>query len=161
MARETERKFRVEGEGWRSAATGSHALVQAYLALGDKAEVRLRISDGQSAWLTIKSGGAALTRAEFEYPVPVPDARAMLPLCTGTPISKRRYTVPAGQGLVWEIDAFEGSLAGLVLAEIELADPAQEFARPAWLGREVTGEAAYYNAALALSGAVPEKGAPG
>lgn len=54
-------------------------------------------------------------------------------------------------GYFWEVDEFLGTHAGLVLAEIELTDPAQPFARPDWLGEEVTGDPRYYNANLASS----------
>jgi adenylate cyclase len=53
---------------------------------------------------------------------------------------------------------FRGDLAGLVLAEIELDDAAFALTLPPWAGREVTGDARYYNAALAMSGAVPAEG---
>ena len=43
---------------------------------------------------------------------------------------------------------FHGANEGLVVAEIELADEAQEFPLPTWAGAEVTGVRRYYNAAL-------------
>ncbi|MGD8616310.1 MAG: adenylate cyclase, partial [Gammaproteobacteria bacterium] len=46
---------------------------------------------------------------------------------------------------VWEVDVFEGANAGLVIAEIELGDEQQPFARPDWLGREVSDDPRYYN----------------
>lgn len=152
MPHEIERKFLVTGEGWRDALRVSgpgRSLVQAYLTAGDKASVRIRIVGGREAFLTVKSAGATLTRAEFEYPVPVTDAQAMLPLCRGKVIEKTRHRLPAGGGLTWEIDVFAGAHAGLVIAEIELPTPDTPFARPDWLGEEVTGDPAYGNAALA------------
>ena len=48
-------------------------------------------------------------------------------------------------GSRWEIDEFLGENAGLVIAELELESEAQQFARPDWLGAEVTHEERYYN----------------
>jgi len=47
-----------------------------------------------------------------------------------------------------EIDEFHGANEGLVVAEIELASPEEEFERPAWLGEEVTADPRYANASL-------------
>ena len=48
----------------------------------------------------------------------------------------------------FEVDVFRGDNEGLIVAEIELDSPDEEFARPDWLGEEVTGDPAYYNASL-------------
>jgi adenylate cyclase len=154
MAAETERKFLVSGEGWRADVTASIQIVQAYLALRDDLEVRVRIIDGERASLTIKAGGARRSRAEFEYPIPVADAEQLVALGQGRTIRKRRHIVPRGRGRHWEVDLFEGDHAGLCLAEVELGEGEErsELQRPDWLGREVTGDPAYYNAALSRAG---------
>jgi adenylate cyclase len=72
----------------------------------------------------------------------------MLPLRRGAIIEKRRAIVPV-QGHVWEVDTFFGDNVGLVLAEIELDAVDETFARPQWIGAEVTSHASYYNSALA------------
>ena len=152
MPEEIERKFLVASDGWRDAADGGRRLRQAYLARTDALVVRVRVADETEATLTIKGAVPGRTRREFEYPVPVEHARALMALALGRSIEKRRYTVPAEPG-EWEIDVFEGEHAGLVIAEIELAHEDAGFARPGWLGEEVTDDARYYNAALAgLSG---------
>src|SRR5690606_41633412 len=85
---------------------------------------------------------------EFDYPIPVEDARQLLALCVGGLVEKPRHYVRHG-GHLWEIDEFLGDNAGLVVAEIELADPDEAFDRPDWLGAEVTDQPRYYNLALA------------
>lgn len=156
MAKEIERKFLVTGEGWRDRAEGSRGLRQGYLALTDKLAVRVRILDDAEALLTFKSAAPGTTRAEYEYPIPLADARELLTLATGLVIEKRRHRVPL-DGLTWEVDVFEGAHAGLVIAEIELPTEDTPFTRPGWLGREVTADRRYYNASLAV--ARPEEGA--
>lgn len=151
MAREIERKFLVGGEGWRPRVTSEARIRQAYLALTERAAIRVRIVDEVRAFLTIKSAEAGIARGEFEYPIPPEDAEALLQLRSGLLIEKRRHIVPVGMSR-WEVDVFEGAHAGLVLAEIELPDEAASFDRPDWLGAEVTGDRRYSNARLALFG---------
>ncbi len=108
-------------------------------------------------FLTIKGRSTAdgTSRSEWEYDIPVEEARGLLGLCTGRIIDKDRYIVPADGGtgggdgdLKWEVDVFHGAHEGLVLAEIELDDASRPFVRPAWLGMEVTGDRRYYNSVL-------------
>lgn len=149
MATERERKFLVMGEGWRDGVVREQSIRQGYLASTSRAVIRIRISDGRKATLTLKSAEPGMERSEFEYEIPREDAEAMLDLCIGTVIEKRRHVVPAGD-LAWEIDVFEGAHAGLVLAEIELPGRDTAFERPDWLGEEVTADRRYYNASMAL-----------
>jgi adenylate cyclase len=77
------------------------------------------------------------------------DARELLDrLCRKPLLEKTRHYVRYG-GQVWEIDVFEGDNAGLVVAEIELAALDEQFARPPWLGEEVSHDRRYYNSCLA------------
>jgi adenylate cyclase len=154
MATEIERKFLVKGDAWRALVTQSVAIQQAYLTRRDAMTIRIRIVDDAEAFLTIKSPQLGPVRAEFEYPIPAEDARALISARTGLLIEKRRHIVQLGSAR-WEIDVFEGAHAGLVIAEIELPDASAPFERPAWLGEEVTGDARYYNAQLAANGAKP------
>ena len=147
MGVEIERKFLVAGDAWRRDVTALRTLRQGYLSSGATPAVRIR-TDGQTAWLTIKTGGQGVIRAEFEYSIPVSDAEELLKACDGRVIGKVRHIVPHG-GHQWEIDVFDGKNAGLVLAEIELDAEHEEFVRPPWIGTEVTGDPRYYNSSLA------------
>ncbi|HRN62733.1 MAG TPA: CYTH domain-containing protein [Luteimonas sp.] len=154
MPLEIERKFLVTGDGWRAAAHAVLPMAQGYINdLGamdrgeQKASVRVRIQ-GDAAFLNLKSRELGHTRQEFDYPIPVEDARALLALCVGGVIDKRRHLV-RHEGHLWEVDEFLGENAGLVVAEIELGSADEAFALPPWAGREVTDEARYYNLALA------------
>lgn len=154
MGIEIERKFRVTGDGWRAAAHVVIPMAQGYLndvgamdSGAQKASVRVRIQ-GEEAYLNIKSRELGHTRQEFEYPVPVSEARELLALCVGGLIDKRRHLV-CHDGKLWEVDEFLGENAGLVVAEVELESADQAFAKPEWVGAEVTDELRYYNLALA------------
>ena len=154
MGIEIERKFLVVSDGWRTAAHAVIPMAQGYIndtaALdsgAQQASVRVRLQ-GEQAFINFKSRQIGHTRQEFDYPIPVEDARALLALCVGGLIDKRRHLVRHA-GLVWEVDEFLGDNAGLVVAEVELDDAAQAIAMPAWAGAEVTNEVRYYNLALA------------
>jgi adenylate cyclase len=153
MGIEIERKFLVTGEGWRAAAIRVEPMAQGYLndiAAMDtgamKASVRVRIA-GDGAWLNLKSRELGHTRQEFDYPIPVDDARALLALCVGGLVDKRRHYIEHG-GRTWEVDEFLGDNVGLVVAELELESADAAFERPEWIGAEVTDESRFYNLAL-------------
>lgn len=149
MGTEIERKFLVDPSKLPdlSQETTDH-LEQFYLARDPW--VRVRILNRAGGRLTIKGPGT-LSRAEFEYPIPVEDAVAMRPMGKGA-LTKTRYNVPAGNGLMWEIDRFHEPFQ-LWLAEIELDSPDQAFERPAWITKEVTEDFRYSNAVLVEIGA--------
>ena len=148
---EIERKFllKEEDDSWRAKASRKCDVLQGYLALG-AATVRVRIQDGK-AILCIKGHTRGITRSEFEYPIPLQDAQAMLmELCRGRIVTKTRYYVPAAEaGMTWEIDEYHGAFEGHHTAEIELPSEEAAFQRPRWLGKEISDDRRYRNAALA------------
>ncbi len=148
MATEIERKFLVVNDSWRACASPGVNLCQGYLARNGPCSVRVRIA-GERANVNLKSATLGISRTEFEYEVPLSDARVMLDtLCHRPLIEKTRYLVTHA-GHVWEIDEFAGDNAGLTVAEIELDDPHEAFDQPAWAGEEVSHDTRYYNSCLA------------
>lgn len=153
MAIEIERKFLVTRDSWRARADAGARYRQGYLtrvtgpgAVPSSIRVRLQ---GERAFLNIKSATLGIRRQEFEYEIPRADAEALLATqCVGAIVEKTRYHVPAGRH-TYEVDVFEGDNAGLIVAEIELADEAEDFERPDWLGEEVSADPRYYNVCLA------------
>jgi adenylate cyclase len=154
MGQEIERKFLVIADAWRAMATGSKLLRQGYLSSNAKATVRVRISDDERAVLTLKGQAQGITRAEYEYDIPIADGRDMLAMAAPHIVEKRRHIVPFG-GLIWEVDVFEGRHAGLVLAEVELASEDQVVVLPDWVGAEVTQDDRYNNASLSRASGPP------
>ena len=148
MGIELERKFLVNSDEWRPALR-AHRFRQGYLATGPPVAVRVRVMDNQ-ANINIKRATSDIKREEFEYPIPVEEAEAILDrLCVGHPIEKTRYYVEY-EGFVWEIDEFEGENAGLVVAEVEFERENQTIPLPPWIGEEVSSDPRYLNANLAL-----------
>lgn len=147
MRYEVERKFLVAHAGWRERAVSRHRLTDGLVGEFAGGKVRVRLDD-ERAWLTVKGRREGLSRPEFEYEIPRDEAEDMLRLvCETCLIEKTRHCVPHG-GLLWTVDEYGGSLAGMVLAEIELEHEAQVVALPDWLGREVTADTRFRQSTL-------------
>ena len=148
MGKEIERKYLLRNDAWREGAQGLH-FRQGYLSTEPERTVRVR-QVGQRGLLTVKGLTRGITRAEFEYDIPLADAARLLDeLCLRPLIEKTRYRVQHG-GLTWEIDEFHGENAGLVVAEVELEREDQEVPLPDWVGKEVSGDSRYFNSNLAV-----------
>lgn len=153
MPIEIERKFLLADDSWRAGVESSEPIAQGYLvgaqALREghaRASVRARLA-GDVAWLNIKAARAGIVRTEFDYPIPVADARVLLSeLCDGV-LEKTRHHVTL-DGVLFEIDEFAGDNLGLIVAEVELPAVDAAFPRPSWLGREVSALTRYYNVNL-------------
>ena len=147
MGTEIERKFLTASDAWRREGSGVH-YAQGYISRGTGRTVRIRIA-GERAFLTIKGPVTGISRSEFEYPIPLEDARELLQLCEGPIIQKYRFQIPF-QSHIWEVDEFQGENSGLVVAEVELCRTDEEILFPPWIGKEVTGDSRYYNSNLTI-----------
>ncbi len=147
MPREIERKFLVMGE-YKSQAFAHSRIVQGYICSARGRTVRVRLRDGRG-YLTIKgaSDAAGMSRYEWEKEISREEAEELMKLCEEGVIDKTRYLVRSGSH-VFEVDEFYGDNEGLVMAEVELASEDEPFERPAFIGREVTGDVRYYNSQL-------------
>jgi CYTH domain-containing protein len=146
MAKEIERKFLVKRDLWKPRDAGTY-YKQGYLNSQKERVVRVRIA-GTKAMLTIKGLTKGVSRSEFEYPIPVEDAAALLDqICEQPVIEKHRHKETHG-GRTWEIDVFHGENDGLVVAELELASETEAFERPVWAGDEVSSDPRYFNSNL-------------
>ena len=142
MAVEIERKFLVRDDSWRNQVTRRQEIRDGLIAFEKNRKVRVRICD-QQATLTVKSKTAGLANVEFEYDIPMADAEDMMAHhCLRAGLAKTRYFVPHGDH-TWQVDVYKGVLAGVVLAEVELASETTDLVLPPWVVREVTGDPAY------------------
>lgn len=145
---EIERKFLVKGEDFKLSASAVFPILQGYLSSVPERSVRVRLR-GEKAFLTVKggSGDGGISRFEWEKEIEPHEAKELIKLCEPGVIEKSRYLVPAGKH-TYEVDEFYGDNCGLVMAEIELSSTDEEFIKPEWLGKEVTGDLRYYNSSL-------------
>lgn len=144
---EIERKYLLSALPPREILGRGAAIRQGYVDAGDP-EIRVRQKD-RDFFLTIKSG-AGMTRQECEVPIPAAIFEKLWPLTEGARVTKTRYTVQHGHAR-WEIDEFGGTLAGLYLAEIELASESEIVTPPEFLSivGDVTDDPRYKNKSLA------------
>lgn len=155
---ETERKFLLRSDP--GPPEQSMRIRQAYLAESADCATRVRLITNE-----IEATGASLTtkvghlpdRLEMTRSIPVGQAEAMLSSREPHVIRKTR-TVHVEYGRRWIVDAFEGRLRGLRLAELEDSRPGERVDLPAWVGREVTGNANYENRVLARRGVPGRRG---
>ncbi|MCW2994944.1 MAG: adenylate cyclase [Conexibacter sp.] len=154
MAQEIERKLLVASLPEDLGAWDAKRLEQGYLASTEDVEVRIRRADGRDARLTVKSS-PGLSRVEEELALEDAAFARLWPLTEGRRVVKVRHTREVAPGVVYELDVYEGALAGLAVLEVEFAseDDARAWTPPGWAGREVTGEKAYANQTLAVDGA--------
>lgn len=146
MALEIERKFLIDINKLTNLENG-YDIKQGYIQTKDKTAVRVRVKDDE-AFLTIKGENVGATRLEYEYPIPVVDAKEMLDkLCNKPIIDKTRYLV-LHKKHTWEIDIFHEENDGLIVAEVELESEDEIVDLPEWILKEVTDDARYYNSNL-------------
>ena len=147
MAQEIEKKFLVAGE-FKESAKKATRITQGYLSSVPERTVRVRVK-GDKGYITVKGIGndSGASRFEWEKEIPVEDVRDLLKICEPGVIDKTRYLVDC-DGHTFEVDEFYGDNEGLIVAEVELSDENEAFARPSWLGEEVTGDEKYYNSML-------------
>jgi len=146
MAVEIERKFLVHRDRLPALPAGE-TICQGYIPALDRITVRVRIRAAR-AWLTLKGPTTGISRSEFEYEIPVEDAKAILTqLCQPGAIEKTRHEIEH-DGMRWELDVFAEANAGLMIAELELQDESQPFTLPDWVAEEVSADPRYSNQAL-------------
>lgn len=147
MAQEIERKFLVVGD-FKASAFKQTRITQGYLSSVPERTVRVRVK-GEKGFITIKGIGSesGASRFEWEKEIPVAEVQELLKLCEPGVIDKTRYLVKAGEH-TFEVDEFYGDNEWLTVAEVELASENEAFDKPAWLGKEVTGDVKYYNSML-------------
>ncbi|MFD1094619.1 CYTH domain-containing protein [Salegentibacter chungangensis] len=145
---EIERKFLVKSDAFKDKAYKKIAILQGFLNTHPNRTVRVRIK-GEKAYLTVKgkTNKEGLTRFEWEKEIKKTDAHSLIDLCEPGIIDKTRYLVKSGKH-TFEVDEFFGDNQGLMVAEVELKSETEDFEKPDWLGREVTGDVKYYNSQL-------------
>jgi adenylate cyclase len=149
MPQEIERKFLINLAKWQQAEKPIGDFYrQGYLLTDPSKTIRVRLTN-TSAFLTIKGLSVGATRPEYEYEIPMQDAKELLDNFAISELSKVRYKINFKDKL-WEVDEFLGDNLGLIVAEIELKNETEAFEIPDWIDEEVTGEQKYYNSNLTI-----------
>lgn len=122
-------------------------MIQAYIGRTNvqTSRVRIKAKEGvETAYLTIKGNTKGITRSEFEYEIPVADARTMIVEFCSKFIDKQRFTFTY-EGKTWEVDEFSFPQKGLVLAEVELNAEDEQVTLPAFVREDVSTDPQYFN----------------
>lgn len=146
---EIERKYLVKEVPTDYTSFPCRTIEQAYLCTSPV--VRIRRED-EEYYLTYKGKGL-LSREEYNLPLNEQAYKHLLPKADGIILTKKRYLIPleGSDHLTIEMDIFEGTYQGLILAEVEFPteEEALSFKPPAWFGKDVTFSGEYQNSRLA------------
>ena len=112
--------------------------------------VRIR-EKGIECYLTLKGKRIGASAKEHEFLISNEAFEKVVSGKQYPEISKTRYNWMGEDGMLWEVDEFEGLLGGLVIAEVELTREDEVVKLPDWLGLEITHLRNWSNADLAKS----------
>lgn len=146
MGLEIEKKYLVHQHLLPKLGIGER-MVQGYLS--QTPSVRFRII-GRSMVITIKDYYSRSRRFELETPakeITDDEIQKLRTLAISPPIVKVRHKIIDGQGLIWEIDVYEGENQGLVTVDVELPEEDHPILFPEWVANEneITGDLRYTN----------------
>lgn len=119
---------------------------QAYL--NTEPVIRIRKQDDEYV-LTYKGGGM-MAREEYNLPLNEKSYHHLLEKADGNVITKTRYLIPIHDGLIAELDIFEGRFSDITIVEVEFSsvEEANSFVPPEWFGEDVTLDGRYHNSYL-------------
>ena len=143
---EIERKYLVDKLPGHIEDYPCRIISQGYLNINPVVRIR---RDNEKYELTYKSKGF-MARQEYNLPLTREAYEHLLTKIDGRLIEKRRYMIPLEHGLTAELDVFEGTLAPLILVEVEFSseEEANSFIPPSWFGEDVTFSGKYHNSSL-------------
>ncbi len=149
MATEIEHKYLINKELWKLIVPESSVEVkQGYLLTDPNKTIRVR-TKGDKGFITIKGKNIGASRTEFEYEIPVSDAIDLINGFSSNIIEKTRHYITY-ENKLWEVDKFKGLNAGLIVAEIELANENEKYSIPNWVGENVTEDQRFANSNLSI-----------
>lgn len=146
---EIERKYKIEHLPEHYTSYPFHQIEQGYLC--SDPVVRVRRED-EKFYITYKSKGL-LSREEYNLPLTKDAYHHLIQKADGHILTKKRYFIPIEHtDLVIELDVFEGTFKGLVLAEVEFPslEAAESFVAPSWFSKDVTFSGTYQNSTLSM-----------
>lgn len=143
MAKEIERKFLIIGTVPVPEFV-KYKIKQGYISIEKGKQIRVRLYKDKAA-ICIKYTDK-LIRDEFEYEIPLDDAKAIYSKCKYT-LEKRRTSFKIGDE-TYDVDEFPN---GMVWIEVEFKSmkALNKWKKPSWLGAEITGISKYSNIVLA------------
>lgn len=149
MAIEIEHKYLVKIDLWKQIQSKESVIIrQGYLLTDPEKTIRVR-TKGNQGFITVKGKPVNSSRLEFEYEIPLSDAKELLDQFCSNLIEKTRHIV-IHENKTWEVDEFFGLNSGLIVAEIELLKEEEHYSLPHWVGDNVTSDLRYANSNLSV-----------
>jgi adenylate cyclase len=154
MGKEIERKFLLaKGAIPIPEDYQKMDIKQAYLNIGKEQQIRVRIikrGKTLTSQMCVKFTGK-LIRDEFEYDIPLADAKVMYDKCKFSIEKKRLSFISHTKDKVhYDVDSFPN---GMQWVEVEFSSIKQmkswEKNKPYWIGKEITGVSKFSNTTLA------------
>lgn len=151
---EIERKFLVNEIPKKLDDYKQFEIEQGYISTNPTIRIRKintrYILTVKSKFAVCKSDGDPIINNEIECEITEKEYEALKEKISGDLLRKNRYIIPLEQGLKVELDIFQGRLSGLVFAEVEFAsvEEANNFKKPAWLGKDVSDDRRYRNSEI-------------
>ncbi len=143
---EIERKFTINALPDNLTDYPCKQIEQGYLCT--KPVVRIRRED-DAYYLTYKGSGM-MAREEYNLPLDEMSYAHLREKIDGNVITKKRYCIPCPDGLLIELDIFEGCFEGVAIAEVEFdsVDAANVWMAPEWFDQDVTFDKKYHNSVM-------------
>lgn len=115
-------------------------------------EIRIRNVNDTNYFITFKNG-KGLIRQEFETEINKEQYDNLFTKTSGNPINKTRYQFYVEKEYV-AVDVFHDMFDGLIYFEVEFKseEEANKYAKPNWVGEDVTELSEYKNGALSKYG---------
>ena len=152
---EIERKYELKQLPEKLSEFSHKDIEQGYLCNNPILRIR---KCNESYILTYKSkkenhaftDGGAIMNNEVELPLTKTAYLKLKEKTEGNIIYKKRFLIPIQDGLIAELDIFEGLLKGFCMVEVEFPDDkaADAFTAPEWFGRELSGDGKFSNHSL-------------
>lgn len=110
----------------------------------------LRIRQKDEKYIFTFKGKGDISREEIEKEITKEEFDNLWLKIEGQPIIKSRYIIPLENGLIAELDIYDGNLKGFKNVEVEFdsIEEAENFIPPDWFGEDITKNIKYTNAYL-------------
>ena len=146
MGLEIERRFLLKNDQWKEFITHKTLIEQGYLSNNlEDWIIRIRFN-GKNFKIALKKHIKNFTNYEYEYSIPTNEGEKIMATMKEK-IKKERFFLEVDQRN-WIIDCFKDENYPLEIAEIELAEEKEEFIRPPFLSKEITGLNFFSNLSL-------------
>ena len=147
MALEIERRFLIKNDNWKKFITKKVYIEQGYLSKNlDDWITRIRFT-GKNSKIALKKHIKGYTNFEFEYSIPLSDAKTIISNLSST-IKKERFFLEF-EKKSWIVDCFKENNYPLEIAEIEISNEEEYVRLPPFISKEITDQKHYSNFSLA------------